>query len=132
MQHFLNSAAKELEVEPKVLDKATTEFFCNLPWPGNVRQLENVIIRAVSLMEGDVIYTSYLELPAYTREQGYLEQEFDGTLDGAVKGFEADFLRKLYPAYPSSRLLAKKLGLSHTAIANKLREYGINKKTVKI
>ncbi len=129
---FIAKAANKLGKSRLVLDSECREFIEYYPWPGNVRQLENVIIRAVSLMEDDVIYTSYLELPAYTREQGYLEQEFDGTLDGAVKGFEADFLRKLYPAYPSSRLLAKKLGLSHTAIANKLREYGINKKTVKI
>ncbi|MDZ7901820.1 MAG: TyrR/PhhR family helix-turn-helix DNA-binding protein [Rheinheimera sp.] len=38
----------------------------------------------------------------------------------------------MFPAYPSSRQLAKKLGLSHTAVANKLREYGINRKSVKI
>ncbi len=108
------------------------DFIEHYPWPGNVRQLENVLIRAVSLMEGHVIETNHLQLPAYTREHGYLEQEFEGTLDAAVKGFEADLLRKLYPAYPSTRQLAKKLGLSHTAIANKLREYNINKKTVKI
>ncbi len=108
------------------------EFIEYYPWPGNVRQLENVLIRAVSLMEGNVIVTSHLQLPAYTREDGYLEQEFEGKLETAVKGFEADLLRKLYPAYPSTRQLAKKLGLSHTAIANKLREYNINKKTVKI
>ncbi len=108
------------------------EFIEHYPWPGNVRQLENVLIRAVSLMEGSVVMTSHLQLPAYTREHGYLEQEFEGTLDAAVKNFEADLLRKLYPAYPSTRQLAKKLGLSHTAIANKLREYDINKKTVKI
>ena len=71
-------------------------------------------------------------MPAYTREHGYLEQEFEGTLDAAVKNFEADLLRKLYPAYPSTRQLAKKLGLSHTAVANKLRDYGINRKTVKV
>jgi len=108
------------------------DFIEHYPWPGNVRQLENVLIRAVSLMEGSVIATDHLQLPAYTREHGYLEQEFEGTLDAAVKGFEANLLRKLYPAYPSTRQLAKKLGLSHTAIANKLREYDINKKTVKI
>lgn len=108
------------------------DFIEHYPWPGNVRQLENVLIRAVSLMEGSVILTSNLQLPAYTREHGYLEKDFEGTLDAAVKGFEADLLRKLYPAYPSTRQLAKKLGLSHTAIANKLREYDINKKTVKI
>ena len=49
-----------------------------------------------------------------------------------IKKFEKDLLRKLYPSYPSTRQLARKLGLSHTAIANKLREYGINKATVKI
>jgi transcriptional regulator of aroF, aroG, tyrA and aromatic amino acid transport len=49
-----------------------------------------------------------------------------------VKKFEKDLLKKLYPSYPSTRQLARKLGLSHTAIANKLREYGINKATIKI
>ncbi len=44
--------------------------------------------------------------------------------------FEADLLRA--SGYPSSRQLAKKLGLSYTAVANKLREYGINRKSVKI
>lgn len=108
------------------------DFIEHYPWPGNVRQLENVLIRAVSLLEGDMLATNHLQLPAYTRERGYLEQDFEGTLDEAVKSFEANLLRKLYPAYPSTRQLAKKLGLSHTAIANKLREYNINKKTVKI
>ena len=108
------------------------DFIEHYPWPGNIRQLENVLTRAASLLEGSEIEVSHLQLPAYTREHGYLEQEFDGTLDAAVKSFEADLLRKLYPAYPSTRQLAKKLGLSHTAIANKLREYDINKKTVKI
>lgn len=40
-RHFLASSAKELAVEPKVLQPETAEFICNLPWPGNVRQLEN-------------------------------------------------------------------------------------------
>ncbi|QBY05314.1 transcriptional regulator TyrR [Thalassotalea sp. HSM 43] len=114
------------------IDDKCAEFMENYPWPGNVRQLENVILRAVSLLEGEVINIAHLQLPTYSQDSGYLEQEFDGTLEDAVKGFEAQLLRKLYPAYPSTRQLAKKLGLSHTAIANKLREYNINKKTVKI
>lgn len=108
------------------------DFIVHYPWPGNVRQLENVLTRSASLLEGNEIEIEHLQLPAYTREHGYLEQGFEGTLDAAVKKFEADLLRKLYPAYPSTRQLAKKLGLSHTAIANKLREYDINKKKVKI
>jgi len=35
-------------------------------------------------------------------------------------------LTRLYRTYPSTRKLAKRLGVSHTAIANKLREYGLS------
>lgn len=37
-------------------------------------------------------------------------------------------LTQLYRSYPSTRKLAKRLGVSHTAIANKLREYGLSQK----
>jgi transcriptional regulator of aroF, aroG, tyrA and aromatic amino acid transport len=131
-EHFVAKVSQNLGLNRISFDEACRDFIEHYPWPGNVRQLENVLTRAVSLLEGKLISTEHLQLPAFTRDHGYLEEEFEGTLDEAVKKFEADLLRKLYPAYPSTRLLAKKLGLSHTAIANKLREYDINKKTVKI
>lgn len=131
-EYFIAKSGQTIGKHKLSMTDDCRDFIEHYPWPGNVRQLENVLIRAVSILDGDVIETEHLQLPAYTREHGYLEQEFEGTLDEAVKGFEADLLRKLYPAYPSTRQLAKKLGLSHTAIANKLREYDINKKTVKI
>ncbi|WFF41620.1 nitrogen regulation protein NR(I) [Salinicola endophyticus] len=40
-QHFLAEAAKELATEPKVLTQEATTHLTRLPWPGNVRQLEN-------------------------------------------------------------------------------------------
>lgn len=40
-QHFLACAAKEIGVEPKNLAKETAIKLSQLPWPGNVRQLEN-------------------------------------------------------------------------------------------
>ncbi len=39
--HFLHSAAKELDVEPKILRPETEKYLTGLNWPGNVRQLEN-------------------------------------------------------------------------------------------
>ncbi len=39
--HFLNTAAEEIGEEPKQLTEETLEYLCELPWPGNVRQLEN-------------------------------------------------------------------------------------------
>ncbi len=39
--HFLQTAAKELNVEPKSLRQETIQYLTGLSWPGNVRQLEN-------------------------------------------------------------------------------------------
>jgi two-component system nitrogen regulation response regulator GlnG len=42
LRHFLLRSAQELQVEPKRLTPEVAEHLQNLPWPGNVRQLENV------------------------------------------------------------------------------------------
>lgn len=41
-RHFLVSAARDLHTEPKRLSDAAGEKMQQLPWPGNVRQLENI------------------------------------------------------------------------------------------
>ena len=54
------------------------------------------------------------------------DEVLDGSLDDISKRFERSVLTRLYRTYPSTRKLAKRLGVSHTAIANKLREYGLS------
>jgi len=49
------------------------------------------------------------------------------TLDEIMGQYEASVLRAFYAQYPSTRKLAQRLGVSHTAIANKLKQYGISK-----
>ncbi|MHA7879385.1 MAG: transcriptional regulator TyrR [Saccharospirillum sp.] len=109
------------------LSKTCQNALQQYPWPGNVRQMENSLLRAVSLAEGDELEPEHLQLPSFTSGWGYVDEHFEGTLEEAMKRFESELLRRLYPAYPSSRQLGKKLGVSHTAVANKLREYNIGK-----
>ncbi|TBV92754.1 transcriptional regulator of aroF, aroG, tyrA and aromatic amino acid transport [Azotobacter chroococcum] len=49
----------------------------------------------------------------------------DGSLGEIVGRFEKAVLQRLLGEYPSSRLLARRLGVSHTTIANKLRQHGL-------
>jgi len=56
------------------------------------------------------------------------EEAMEGSLDDITSRFERSVLTRLYLSYPSTRELAKRLGVSHTAIANKLREYGLGQK----
>ncbi|WP_088331776.1 transcriptional regulator TyrR [Lacimicrobium sp. SS2-24] len=131
-EFFLKQQSSKLGRRPPTLNKSCVDYLQSYPWPGNVRQLENALYRALSLLEKDELGRDDVQLPSSMGAPSYFSEQIEGTLDQEVKRFEKDLLRRLYPSYPSTRQLAKKLGLSHTAIANKLREYGINKKTVKV
>ncbi len=96
-------------------------------WPGNVRQLRNAIYRALTQLEGYELRPQDILLPdvdATVLPVG--EDAMEGSLDDIARRFERSVLTQLYRSYPSTRKLAKRLGVSHTAIANKLREYGLS------
>jgi transcriptional regulator of aroF, aroG, tyrA and aromatic amino acid transport len=98
-------------------------------WPGNVRQLKNAIYRALTQLEGYELRSQDILLPdfdAATLPVG--EDAMEGSLDEITSRFERSVLTQLYRSFPSTRKLAKRLGVSHTAIANKLREYGLSQK----
>ncbi|MBX9444233.1 transcriptional regulator TyrR [Dickeya chrysanthemi] len=95
-------------------------------WPGNVRQLKNTIYRALAQLEGDELRLRDIDLPAFQPEIAHNDDLLEGSLDDISKRFERSVLTRLYQTYPSTRKLAKRLGVSHTAIANKLREYGLS------
>ncbi|WP_192457066.1 transcriptional regulator TyrR [Musicola keenii] len=95
-------------------------------WPGNVRQLKNTLYRALAQLEGQELRLADIDLPAFQHDVVHSDEVLEGSLDDINKRFERSVLTRLYQTYPSTRKLAKRLGVSHTAIANKLREYGLS------
>ncbi len=125
-QFFLGRACAQAARPPMRLAQAACAAMLANPWIGNVRQLQNVIFRAVTMTEGSVIKAGDLELaqeatPALPGESG----DF-ASLEAAVADFEKNLLQRLYREFPSSRRLAQRLNTSHTAIAKRLRRYGIS------
>jgi len=59
-RHFLLRAAKELNVEAKSLHPDTQTYISRLPWPGNVRQLENVCRWLTVMASGQEVLVSDL------------------------------------------------------------------------
>lgn len=127
-EHFMQQACQRLGRPPVRLSNQARTLLTQYSWPGNIRQLENTLFRAVSMLEGNELEGQDIQLPDAASMVSGIDIDLEQTsLEDAVKSFEANLLRRLYPNYPSTRQLARKLGLSHTAIANKLREYGIGK-----
>jgi two-component system nitrogen regulation response regulator GlnG len=60
MRHFLTQAASELNTEIKILKPEAEAFLMTLPWPGNVRQLENTCRWLTVMASGREIYLSDL------------------------------------------------------------------------
>ncbi|OTG82227.1 nitrogen regulation protein NR(I) [Acinetobacter sp. ANC 4648] len=65
-QHFLARAGKELAVSPKILRPETQEYIQQLPWPGNVRQLENTCRWLTVMITGREVYPE--DLPSELRQ----------------------------------------------------------------
>ncbi|MEH6471326.1 MAG: sigma 54-interacting transcriptional regulator [Halopseudomonas sp.] len=127
-EHLLQQLASQNQLQPATLAVETVQQLQRYSWPGNVRELQSQLLAAlVGLDRGGVLLPQHLRLPSQSL---VLDSDFidcDGSLDQAARRFEARLLAQLYPDYPSSRLLGKRLGLSHTAVAKKLRAYGIGK-----
>ncbi|MGM0785291.1 MAG: sigma-54-dependent transcriptional regulator [Pseudomonadota bacterium] len=123
--HFLDRAARQIGCPLPQLSTAALARLAGYHWPGNVRQLENVLFQAVSLCETGTIEPSHLRLPNVGQVAGMSGLDLDGSLADILGEAERQVLATLYPEYPSSRQLARRLGVSHTTIANKLRRHGI-------
>ena len=65
-QHFLARAGKELGVSPKILRTETVEYMKQLPWQGNVRQLENTCRWLTVMITGREVYPE--DLPSELKQ----------------------------------------------------------------
>ena len=125
---FVAKHSKKLNMLKPMISEELFEQLAYYPWPGNIRQLENSVLRALTEVDDMPLNIEHFHLPSVENEAaGILQLNLEGSLDSIMSDYESQILDKLYQSFPSSRKLAKRLGVSHTSIANKLREYGINK-----
>ncbi|SUC35385.1 Transcriptional regulatory protein tyrR [Providencia rustigianii] len=125
---FVSNFSKELNIDEPKISPSLIEYLSSYYWPGNVRQLRNTLYQALTQFNGNVLDIEDIQLPDVANTPAIALDTLNGSLDEITKRYEASVLARLYRDYPSTRKLAKRLDISHTAIANKLREYGLNTK----
>lgn len=125
--HFITRISQQLGISKLEYDDEFLQALQAYRWPGNLRELYNAVYRACTLSHSYRLAVKDLNLPNQVGQSDDFQVDENATLDELVNRFEASLLRKLYNEYPSTRKLAQRLGVSHTAVANKLRAYGIGK-----
>jgi transcriptional regulator of aroF, aroG, tyrA and aromatic amino acid transport len=99
-------------------------------WPGNVRELKNVVERAAFLAEEDAIDVKFI-LSSHEIGQGLQKtaevKSSDHTLCFSLKEqintYEKQIVMETLQASRSIREAARRLGVSHTALVNKLKKW---------
>lgn len=122
-RHFVERAAAQARRPPCRLSVAAESALAANPWPGNVRQLENAVFRAVTLADHATLLPSDFGFLGSGAAAPGLDEGTSWA--DAIAAFERGLLQGLYPQFPSSRKLAARLGTSHTLMAKKLRQYGL-------
>jgi two-component system nitrogen regulation response regulator GlnG len=141
--HFLQKAAAELAVEVKSLSKETKKILSNLPWPGNVRQLENMCRWLTVMASGQEVLPH--DLPPEINQQPVsiektaqsgdwqtllanwadiqLQSGHNNILDDAIMSFERILLeRALHYTHGHKQDAAKRLGWGRNTLTRKLKE----------
>jgi len=123
--HFLDKYRKELNKNIKGIDNEAMRAILNHEWKGEVRELENIIERAVIFCKGDMI--TIQELPAsFKPKADEYDFSFNGSLDESVRKFERDFiLRALENNENNKEKTADALKVGLSTLYRKLKELDI-------
>ncbi|MBQ3393128.1 MAG: sigma 54-interacting transcriptional regulator [Lachnospiraceae bacterium] len=91
-------------------------------WPGNIRELQNVVERAAVMCPEEVITSDYL--PMYPENIGSSTAAVEsGTIKSRVEQYEYALMKEAFSLYPSARKAAKYLGMSEPTFVRKRKEY---------
>ncbi len=130
IDHFLNKFSVEMGKEISGVDDHVMEFFLRYPWPGNIRELENVLERAVVLAEDNVITRN--ELP-----QEMLYTPLDPDAPSSILPSSASIIERtdhlerelikgaLDQFHWNKTKAADHLGLKRTTLQYKIKKYGL-------
>ncbi|QSR88157.1 sigma 54-interacting transcriptional regulator [Methylacidiphilum caldifontis] len=123
VHYFISKYSKD---NPKHISKKALEVLLRYHWPGNIRELENLIIRLCLTLQKRTIDPLDIDLPFVNRfESNEMEHLFNLPLPKALEELEQMFIQKALAECPTRSAAAKKLGIVRPLLYAKLRKYDI-------
>jgi len=128
VEHFKNLYSKENHKKIKDVSEEAINALINYEWPGNIREIENIIERAIILDTDNMIGKDDLPEMLFRQktDQSDVFRNFATTLKEALLEPEkVHIMQVLKEVGWNKQKAAKKLGVNRTTLYNKLRKYNI-------
>lgn len=124
VDHFIEKYNKENKKNIKGINRAALDMLMAFNWPGNIRELENVIERSVVLCQKDLITTQ--ELPANLQAPAELNISSVGmSLPELVESIEKQKIIDALAKCKTQKAAAKALGITERMLGYKIKNYKI-------
>ena len=132
IEHFLKKYSRENKKEVTSLSKEARDLLMRYPYPGNVRELENIVERAVVLCRGNTLTTQDLPLNLQETEgEGGLKRIGEGgrSLPDSLEEVERTLISQaLEKSGGVQTKAAEYLGISERVLRYKMKKYKISEK----
>jgi two-component system nitrogen regulation response regulator NtrX len=131
VEHFSRITAAEMKIMPKKFSPATMEFLQKPDYPGNVRELKNLLERIYLLCDNDVVEPMDIENMMFTSSKKSCKEDLD--FWNSTEAF-ADKKKEFETRYLSTQLrlnannvskTADALGMQQSNLSRKLHDLGI-------
>ena len=120
--HFVHDCARRMHRNITLIAAATMDLLVRYSWPGNIRELQNLIERAVILSPGEV-----LEVPVSQIDGAIRARDAQQTLEQAERAHILTTLKKTRWILSGPRGAAIRLGMKRTTLQFKMKKLGIER-----
>ena len=128
VEHFLDRYNKKYNKHILIMPDAMEQLI-SYNWPGNIREVQNVIERLVVINQSQVIDSRTISMTLGVGDSVLapdLSEAAQGySLKSSVEALEASLIRKAIRDFPSGRKAAAALGIDHSTLIKKCRKYNI-------
>jgi formate hydrogenlyase transcriptional activator len=122
VRYFVEKYARRMNRKVETIPAETLELLVRYPWPGNIRELENLIERAVIVSPGPVLRVPVSELKSSSEQAGDALTLRAAEREHILKALEATNWVLAGP-----RGAATRLGMKRTTLQSKMRKLGVQR-----
>jgi DNA-binding NtrC family response regulator len=124
VKHFLDKYSQELGKEVEDITEEALKYLMNYHWPGNIRELQNVVERAILICEKSRITSDNLPKSVHSGNS-FGKESVEGKL--SIEDYTKAFIRE-YQSSHNEQQLAGMLGITRKSLWEKRKKWGLEKK----